>query len=143
MSNIHFYWFRSSVRFIPSIVCGCAMFQAIAPLSGQSVGVPQTQVNEWHRRAGPARLESGVPDRLSAGRGKYFDAGIGAPYALDDPGAAAAYAASHQDGGIAEDRYFITNPLPSGESDPVVIAGFSAYTTVLSPSGCHPGRKHH
>jgi hypothetical protein len=100
MSNTQFDWFRSSGRFIPSIVCGCAMFQAIAPLGGQSVGVPQTPVNEWHQRAEPARLESGVPDRLSVGRGKYFDAGIGAPYALHDPEAAAAYAASHQGGGV-------------------------------------------
>jgi hypothetical protein len=114
------------------MIFGCALLTALPgalPVTGQSGGTPESQVNEWHRRPAPAAPppQSTAARRLLTIRGNNFDA-------LDDTEAAAAYAAANPGAGSVEDRYFLNNPLPVTDSDTVVIATFSDYSVELSPS---------
>ena len=93
-------------------------------------------VNEWHRRPVQAvpSPQSGTARQLWSIRGSSFDRDGGASYALDNPIAANANKAAHPGAGSVEDRYFLTNPLPSKDSDAIVLATFTNYVVEMSPS---------
>ena len=98
--------------------------------------VREKPVNQWHHRtATVAETPQSEPEKqLWETRGRMFDHDFGAPYPLDNPIAATAFSVATSKGGIVEDRYFLTNPLPAKDSDVVVTATFADSIVRLSPS---------
>jgi hypothetical protein len=104
--------------------------------NGQANTSPTASLNQWHHK--PTHISS-LPDNELARkrwllRGNSIDRESGAAYALDDPIAANAVGSSSKKGGSAEDRYFLTNPIPVKESDAIVVGTFADHSVLLSQS---------